>query len=229
MIGIHRHPRIADRADHTPPVRIFAKERRLDEGAVRDTHTDRLCIGKRFCALHMNRDELGRPLTICRNLFRDALAECEQGLLERLVVRIFLRDLRISCSTVGEDDCHIVCTHITVDRDHIEAVLNDLRQRILQEHTVDIHIRCNKAEHRRHIGANHARALCDNTETNFLAANHNGGCSCLGIGIRRDDCIARIHTAIRRERLYSCMNPPLYLVHRQKLTDDARRTDNDIR
>ena len=108
-------------------------------------------------------------------------------------------------------------------------MLNDLRQRILQEHAVDIRIRCNKAEHRRHIGANHARALCDNTETNFLAADHNGGCPCLGIGIRRDDCIARIHAAIRRECLYSRMNPLLHLVHREELTDDARRPNNDIR
>ena len=145
----------------------------------------------------MNGDELRRALAVCRNLLRDALTQCEQCAFERLVVCVLLRDLRISCSPVRKHNRHIVRAHVAVDRDHIEAVLHNLGKSLLEQDTVNIRIRCDKAEYRCHIGANHARALCDDAETDFLAAEHNGGCSRLGVGIRRDDGVACIHASMR--------------------------------
>ena len=80
----------------------------------------------------------------------------------------------------------------------------------------------NEGEHRRHIRLNHPRALCDCTKTYLLAANHHLRGTRLGVGIRRDNGVARTDTAVRRKCSNCGFQSRLHLVHRKIYANHTR-------
>ena len=110
-------------------------------------------IVTRYYQTYLDRhgDELGRALTISDDELRELDSKVRQLRPENSILlrRLVLVHLHAARLTAGQGDDSIICAHITVHANRVEAPVNGICERALQAAGRHPRVRCDEPEERR--------------------------------------------------------------------------------
>ena len=232
-LGLHvddRRPRIADRREDAAPVRIAAEPARLRQRGLRNRTGRTLGVLRRLRALHRHRHELGRAFAVRRHLLRQRNADGFQRREKRVEILTRLHDLRIAGLAGRQQEERVVGRLVAVDDDPVEALVEGQAQRALQHRTRNRRVCRHKAEHRRHVGLDHARTLRHAADRHRLAADLHAGRGLLRPRVGRHHRLLGRQTVLRRgtKLRRGILHAGQQAVHRKTTADHPRRSDQHV-
>ena len=155
------HARVADRGEDAPEVWIGGEEGGFHEGRMRDRVGDAATFGGIAATLDLEGDELRRALAVSYDGLRQVARDVTDRHLE-------LQEVATARGRGPEprrrEDQRVVGRGIAVDRHAVEGALDDALEQALQCAPWYLRVRRHEAEHRCHVGPDHAGALGDTSD-----------------------------------------------------------------
>ena len=173
--------------------------------------------------------EFGRAFAIADDQMRQLAAEIGERGGEGVGARIVHRSQRRIARLAGrEGEYGVAGRGIAIHGDAGKGPLVRGRKHLLQQRRFDRGVGEDIAQHRRHVGRDHARSLDDADQIDARLADQRAGAGALGIGVGGADRDRRF-LPVAGGGAEGCLQPRLGLVDGQRHADDPGRGDEDIR
>src|SRR5712671_2598939 len=182
------HAGVADRGEEPPQIRIGGEKRGFHQGRVRDRIGDARAFRLVTAFFHAHGDELGRAFAVAYDRLRESQRYLEDRLSqdrESGMTRVI--DHRSAGSPCRHQDEAVVGGGIAVDADSVERLRGGIDEDALECALSNRSVSCDKCEQRRHVGADHHRALGDSGHGHVLRTDVRLPRPGLGNGIGRHD------------------------------------------
>ena len=187
---------VAYRREDAPEVGVAGEEGGLDQRRVRDGVGGLLALLLAAPTIDTHGDELGCTFAVAHDGLRQALADVEHRLAQRMTVRrVEGRDRRVAGGLRGHQHEAVVGRGVAVDRDAVEALVGRLAHQLLQRRHGDHGVGGDEAQHGRHVGSDHPGALGDAGDGDGAATDRHLGGRGLGHRVGGHDALRRLGPA----------------------------------
>ena len=132
------------------------------------------------------------------DLLGQILVDGMKGKREFLVLRASIRNLRIACQTVSQQNHRIIGGSIPIYGYHVIGIIHVPAQRLLKGLLGNHGIRGNKRQHGAHVGVNHAGTFGHAADGHLLASHFYDSCQLFLAGIRCHDRLGCLCAILQR-------------------------------
>ncbi|MBN8921214.1 MAG: hypothetical protein J0H62_11280, partial [Rhizobiales bacterium] len=181
-------PGVPRRRHHAAPVRVVAEHRRLHQRALGDRLGDLPRLGVGAAALHVDRDEVARPLGVDGDLAGELGAHAADRVAERRQVVPGER----RAGAVGEREHGVVRARVALDADAVERGLAPGLQDRVEVGGGDGGVGHHEPEHGRQVRADHRRALREAGDRDRPAGELQHARGDLDPGVGGEDGVGRV-------------------------------------
>ncbi len=193
-------PAFADRHDDAAPIGVARGERGLDQRRIADREADLPRRPVTFGAGDVDRDELAGALAVARDLLREIDHHAAQRLAE--AARGPDRPASVTAAFLAWPVAHSSTVSLVEVSPSTVMQLNDTSVASLSSACSTAagkrRIGEDVAEHRRHVGGDHAGALAEPVDPHARAADRRGRGRALGEGVGGHDRARRLLPGFRR-------------------------------
>src|SRR5690348_4842776 len=186
----------AEGGDDAAPVGVAAGDGALPDVGVGDGAGGTAGVGVSGGADHAHGHELLGALAVARHLAAQRTGDVAQGGLEDIRAGAIFTQRLVAGGAAGKEEGGVVGGHVAVHADHVEGVVHGALHDGLKEVRGDGGIGGEVAEHRRHVGVDHADALGRAAEADGLALNLEFDGDGLGAGVGGHDAAGEIVAAV---------------------------------
>ena len=170
---------IAHRRQNAAQVWVAGVEGCLHQGRVGDGIGHLAALFTSLAAFHAHGDELGCPLAVAHDGLGQLLRHIQHGSQQGLPFGAVQRGYGcVGCLVGRHHHERIVGRGVAIDRHAVERPVCQMACQLLHYRCIHTGIGGQKAQHGRHVGADHACALAD-------ACDGHGGTTDLGLGAER--------------------------------------------
>ena len=184
-----------------------------------------------LATIDLHGDELGRALAIAHDGLGQQAGHVLQSGFQRLGIGagVPIGDRCIARPVCGHDDEGIVGRGVAINRHAVERALGQLPGQPLQQRRGNGRIGGQKAQHGRHVGANHARALADAGNGHGFAIHRYLAAVGLGLGVGGHDAFGGGQPVVCLGVGNGSGQAGRNALDRQRLHDHAGRKRQDLR
>src|SRR5690348_14422118 len=217
----------AEGGDDAAPVGVATGDGTLPDVGVGDGAGGAAGVGIGGGADHAHGHELLRALAVARHLAAEEARDVAQRGLEAIGAGATFAQRLVAGTAAGEEEGRVVGGHVAVHADHVEGVVHGALHDGLELVGGDGGVGGEVAEHRRHVGVDHADTFGRAAEAHGLALHLEFDGDGLGAGVGGHDAAGEVVTAIGPR--FDLGDATLDLLHRQRTADDAGGGDEHLR